>query len=190
MATQAERSAATRSKILGSARTLFITVGYEGTTTAMILAASGVSRGAMYYHFESKEGIFEELYTETGKEVLERSRVDSAAGASVREQLLDHYVAWLGEASRPDAATILLELGPAVLGRRRCRELDEENGLAVGEEMFGEAVAKGEMSPASVELSARMLRAAVAEAALALMDSEGREPNLEEARQTIGKMIG
>jgi AcrR family transcriptional regulator len=189
MATQAERSAATRTKILTSARALFITVGYEATTTAMILTASGVSRGAMYYHFESKESIFEELYVETGHAAMARSKAGPEAGLSSRERLLEHCMAWLKEASRPDVAAILLDLGPAVLGRRRCLELDEEHGLAVGEELLREAVEDGEVTVFSMELSARILRAAVAEAALVLLGAGTRAPDLEDVRATLAKLI-
>ena len=190
MATQAERSAATRSKILASARALFITVGYEATTTAMILAASGVSRGAMYYHFDSKESIFEELYLETSRQVAAHSVAGKRSGMTVRQELIETCVAWLKEASRPDAAAILLELGPAVLGWGRCRELDDEHGFVPDAVLLGQAVSAGELSFDSIELATGMLRAALAEAALMLKNSTTQQPTLQDARQAIESLLG
>jgi len=54
MATQAERRAATRGRIIESARRLFVERGFDDTTTTQILDDAGVSRGAMYHHFVSK----------------------------------------------------------------------------------------------------------------------------------------
>lgn len=182
MATQAERTAATRGRILAAARTLFITVGYEETTTTMILAGSGVSRGAMYYHFVSKESIFEELYVETGRQVMERAQ---GAGSAGTDPLVDQCVAWLTEASRPDAAAILLELGPAVLGWRRCRELDSEHRLALGA-LAAEAV---DRDGSSGELTAAMLRAAIREAALVLAHNDDQSPNADQVTEAVAALV-
>lgn len=85
---------------------------------------------------------------------------------------------------------ILLELGPAVLGWQRCRDLDGEHGLAVGDEQVREAVENGEMDVASVELTAAMVRAAVGAAALVMAHADGPSPSLAEARSAIEAMIG
>lgn len=56
MALQA-RAEATRRKILDSAIDLFDELGYGETGLADILARAGVSKGAFYYHFDSKEAV-------------------------------------------------------------------------------------------------------------------------------------
>ncbi len=52
------RSALTRSQILAAAYTLFSTTGYASTGVAEICAAAGVSKGAFYHHFPSKQAVF------------------------------------------------------------------------------------------------------------------------------------
>ncbi|MFF9277709.1 ScbR family autoregulator-binding transcription factor [Streptomyces griseosporeus] len=52
-----ERAIRTRQAILEAAATLFDELGYEGTSTTDIIMRSGLTRGALYHHFPSKESI-------------------------------------------------------------------------------------------------------------------------------------
>ncbi len=56
MAQQA-RAVRTRRTILEAAAAVFDEFGYEGASTTEILARSGLTRGALYFHFPSKEAI-------------------------------------------------------------------------------------------------------------------------------------
>ncbi|MGW7002016.1 ScbR family autoregulator-binding transcription factor [Streptomyces sp. NPDC054933] len=56
MAQQA-RAVKTRRTILEAAAAVFDEYGYEGASTTEILARSGLTRGALYFHFPSKEAI-------------------------------------------------------------------------------------------------------------------------------------
>ncbi len=51
---QAQKSAATRSLIIGAAIKCFVDLGYARTTTTVIAETAGLSRGAMLHHFPSK----------------------------------------------------------------------------------------------------------------------------------------
>ena len=51
------RAEATRRKILDSAVDLFDELGYGETGLADVLQRAGVSKGAFYYHFDSKEAV-------------------------------------------------------------------------------------------------------------------------------------
>ena len=51
------RAEATRRRILDSAVDLFSELGYGETGLADVLARAGVSKGAFYYHFDSKEAV-------------------------------------------------------------------------------------------------------------------------------------
>jgi AcrR family transcriptional regulator len=52
------RSIETRAKILKSAQELFSRSGYESASVADICAAAGISKGAFYHHFPSKQVVF------------------------------------------------------------------------------------------------------------------------------------
>jgi AcrR family transcriptional regulator len=50
-----------REQLLASARKLFVKKGYRGTTTDEIAKNARLTKGALYFHFKSKENIFLEL---------------------------------------------------------------------------------------------------------------------------------
>lgn len=56
-----QRSEETRNSILEAAYILFAQSGYEATGVAEICAQAGVSKGAFYYHFPSKQAVFLDL---------------------------------------------------------------------------------------------------------------------------------
>jgi AcrR family transcriptional regulator len=55
--TAAER----KNELIDCAEALFFAKGYEATTVADILARTGLSKGAFYHHFESKEELLDAL---------------------------------------------------------------------------------------------------------------------------------
>ena len=57
----------TKEKILEVATNLFLTKGYEQTTISDIInGLDGLTKGAIYHHFESKEDIFEAVVKNIG----------------------------------------------------------------------------------------------------------------------------
>jgi AcrR family transcriptional regulator len=54
------RKAATQARILDAAAQLFITQGYERTSISGIASRARVSRAAVFWHFGTKAGLFEE----------------------------------------------------------------------------------------------------------------------------------
>lgn len=55
--TQAERSAAMRTRLLDATIDCLVTYGYAGTTTPRVAERAGVTRGAQIHHFRSKEDL-------------------------------------------------------------------------------------------------------------------------------------
>ena len=56
-----QRGEETRERILQAAMASFAERGYDGTPVNTICAEAGVSKGAFYHHFSSKQGVFLEL---------------------------------------------------------------------------------------------------------------------------------
>lgn len=68
-------------KILDTAERLFIEKGYDKTSLQNIIDATGLSKGAIYHHFTSKEDIFYFVCDRIGQrnaEVLSKVRDDGA----------------------------------------------------------------------------------------------------------------
>jgi len=64
-----ERRAERREQILAAARSCFAEHGYEGATVARLEDATGLSRGAIFNYFASKEELFIELAVEDAREL-------------------------------------------------------------------------------------------------------------------------
>jgi AcrR family transcriptional regulator len=59
-----QRSVETKGKILKAAQDLFSRSGFESASVSEICALAGVSKGAFYHHFPSKQSVFMELLAE------------------------------------------------------------------------------------------------------------------------------
>ncbi|ATY14193.1 TetR family transcriptional regulator [Amycolatopsis sp. AA4] len=59
-----ERAEQTRKAILDAAASRFDAVGFLGASLSDILAEAGVTKGALYFHFKSKEELADELIRE------------------------------------------------------------------------------------------------------------------------------
>ncbi len=55
---QQQRSEETKQQILTAAEVCFAQAGYDETSVAQICQVAGVSKGAFYHHFESKQTVF------------------------------------------------------------------------------------------------------------------------------------
>src|ERR1700683_5641320 len=68
---QAERTRATRRKLLDAAKRIFAQQGFEAARLEDIAAGAGYTGGAFYANFKSKEDIFSALFEEGVREGME-----------------------------------------------------------------------------------------------------------------------
>lgn len=62
------QSEQTKRKLADASKALFVQKGYKATSIEDIVAATGSSKGNIYYHFKSKEGLFLYLIDEWERE--------------------------------------------------------------------------------------------------------------------------
>ena len=89
-----ERKTERREQILASARRCFAEHGYEGATVVRLEQATGLSRGAIFNYFGSKEELFVELAVEDTARMSELW-VNEGLEAVVRE-IIELDPDWLG----------------------------------------------------------------------------------------------
>ncbi len=165
MATQAERRAATRGRILDVARSLFAEHGYDATTIADLLDAAGVSKGALYHHFDSKDAVAETLFAEVSRAAIISASRRATEVDDPLDALADAGLRWIDEAADPAVASVLFELGPTALGWERCRAIENATSLRVLRLALTRAVEAGRFPAARVEVAAHTLNAVLGELA-------------------------
>ena len=122
-----ERTETMRAALITAARQLFVDKGYADTATPDIVAAAGVTRGALYHHFEDKKALFAAVVSEEVGKVSEEIESASASSATARDGILDGTRAYFDSLAVPGRIRLLLLDGPSVLGPDVMQRLNEEH---------------------------------------------------------------
>ncbi|MEV0246641.1 TetR/AcrR family transcriptional regulator [Nocardia sp. NPDC050712] len=172
--TQAERSASTRAAVIRAARDLFGRYGYGAVSTVAVAEAAGVSRGALYHQFSEKRDLFEAVF-----EDLERSLVQAINAAVAQARAPDPLaglvvgcLACLQASIAPDVRRIALLDGPAVLGWQRWRDIELRHTIGLVEDALAAAIEAEQVRPQPVRPLALVIVGALDEAAQILAHSE------------------
>jgi AcrR family transcriptional regulator len=94
------KSLRTRARILDAAMRLFAEVGYHTASNALVAEAAKLTRGAMLYHFATREELVEAAIAHIELErakLFERAGAAPAAGVDAAEHAIDSYWTLLRE---------------------------------------------------------------------------------------------
>ncbi len=174
-----ERTESMRLALMAAARELFVEKGYAETATPEIASAAGVTRGALYHHFEDKKALFSAIVAEEARQVSAQIEARSARSASERDAILDGAHGYFDAMAMPGRTRLLLREGPAILGLHSLQEIDAEN--AEGSLKAGlAALLAASGKDALLGVLAELLSAAFDRAALAI-EAGGRREDYETA---------
>jgi len=134
MATQIERRAETRDKLLNAAKTLFKKQGFEATTVDRVIKLANVAKGTFYQHFDSKLELLIALMREAGRarrrEAL--SAIDAGAPAlAILEQYLESLAESLQAQEKIAEAMVLSSLRDTDVGTANDPELSSRGFIHV-----------------------------------------------------------
>lgn len=122
-----DRTEKTRAALMQAARALFVDKGYADTSTPEIVSAAGITRGALYHHFEDKRALFRAVVTDEALAVASAIERETPDGLQPLDALLKGSVAYLDAMRVPGRTRLLLIEGPSVLGLAETKKLDDEN---------------------------------------------------------------
>jgi AcrR family transcriptional regulator len=190
--TQAERAEATRAALIAAARPLFAARGYAEVGTEEIVRAAGVTRGALYHHFDGKRELFAAVYEQLEAELAERIAAGAfAANAEAPIEALRAGVEMALRAStEPEVQRIALLDGPAVLGWDRWREVAARYGLGMVEATLRAAIDAGEIAEQPARPLAHVLMGAMDEATMLVARAEDPEAMRVEVGRTLDFLLG
>ncbi|MFC6446980.1 TetR/AcrR family transcriptional regulator [Shinella zoogloeoides] len=161
-----ERTEATRLALIEAARRLFVEKGYAETATPDIVGEAGVTRGALYHHFEDKKALFRAVLEREAQAVAERIEAVSVPAGTPREALLLGASAYFDAMAAPGRTRLLLLEAPAVLGFEGAGAIERDNAESTLETglsaLLGPDVEAGKLVALTGLLSAAFDRAAIA----------------------------
>ena len=91
---KAAQREATRAALVTEARRRFARQGYAAVGLAEIVAAAGVTKGALYHHFGSKAALFQAVVQQVQQEVADRVAAAAEAHARPWDQLVAGVAPW------------------------------------------------------------------------------------------------
>jgi AcrR family transcriptional regulator len=166
--TQAERTEATRGKLITTGRALFAENGFADTSTDDILSASGVSRGAMYHHFSSKTELFQAVFEAVEDDLTNDVMVAATASSETDPMriLEAGFDAFLDQCRNPEVQRIVMLEGPTVLGWDTWHELDERYAFGTIKFVLATAAESGRIEPDAVDPLSHLLLGAIMQAGM------------------------
>lgn len=163
---------------------------YGDVSTGEIIERSGVSRGALYHHFASKQDLFKVVF-ETGERrilglVIERAM----AAASPFGALLESARAYL-QLSETDEELRRIGLlqSRVVLGWEGWRATATELGIGVALAAVSAAIEAGELAPHDPEMTAIILLGSMIEAATLIAVAPDRRAARERSEAVVVELL-
>jgi AcrR family transcriptional regulator len=189
--TQAERTEATRGRLIATARRLFAEKGFAATSTEEILGEAAVSRGALYHHFASKTDLFRAAF-----EAVEDDLTAQILAAATRSgetdpmQILElGFDAFLDQCVNPEVQRIVMLDGPTVLGWDTWHELDERYAFGTIKTVLTMAAQLGRIEEATVEPLSHLLVGAIMQAGMVVARADDPAVAKQAMSETFARII-
>ncbi|MBF6126318.1 TetR/AcrR family transcriptional regulator [Nocardia brasiliensis] len=156
----------TRRALLHTSRRLFAAKGYGAVGLSEIVSATGVTKGALYHHFDSKSALFGAVLEQVQQEVGARVSAAAEAVTDPWDQLVAGCETFLTACTDPEIQRIMLIDGPAVLGWNEWRALDAAASARHLAEALQTLIDAGVLARQPVAPLTHLLSGAMNEAAL------------------------
>jgi AcrR family transcriptional regulator len=189
MPTQVERRTTTRAALLAAARELFTVKGFAATGREEIAERAGVTRGALYHHFDTKRDAFEAVATELDAELADRVVAAARKSRSPYEQIRLSAHAYVAACAEPAVMRVLLTEAAAVLGADWVRRSNEAACVALLAPALDAAGREGHGVPGDVHLAAQLLLGMLNEAGAIIAAAPNPKAMLRRVAPTVDAMV-
>jgi AcrR family transcriptional regulator len=187
--TQTERSEQTQAALIAAARSLFAERGYAAVGTEQIVREAGVTRGALYHHFDGKRQLMRAVYEQLEAELAQELADSVIPGDSILKTLRAGAERFLDHCLEPEIQQIALIDAPAVLGWDQWREIGARYGLGLIGGLLAAGMESGELRRQPIEPLAHALLGALDEVAMFVARAEDPEAARREAGETLANIV-
>jgi AcrR family transcriptional regulator len=182
---QQDRTRATRAALISTGRQLFAERGYYAVPAEEIVAAAGLTRGALQHHFGDKQALFRAVFEQLEADISAQLAAAVAGAPDAWSAATAALGAFLDACERPEVIQIALTDAPAVLGWATWRAVEAEHGLGLITVGLGQAMADGVLVKQPVDVLAHLILSAVIEAALLTANAPNHRAAREDAERTL-----
>jgi AcrR family transcriptional regulator len=187
---KAEQSEATRAALMAVAHDLFAQRGYAAVGTEEIVRAAGVTRGALYHHFAGKLELFQAVYEDVERRLVEQIAASAMPAAEDPLQALHAGAqAFLDACEDPAVQRIALVDAPSVLGWERWREIGLRYGLGLVQGTLQAAIDAGLIDPQPVGPLAHLLLGAIDEGAMLIARADDGGKTREQVGSSVARFL-
>lgn len=179
----------TRLALLSAARRLFAEKGYAACGTPELAAAAGLTRGALYHHFDDKQALFRAVVEDVERDILAAIDARALAAGDPWTGLLAGCFAFLDVCARPDVRRILLLEAPAVLGWSEWRAIDARHGVGSLAEGLRACQAAGLFADLPLRALTHLISGALNEAVFLIAEADDPAAVRGEIERTIEAML-
>jgi AcrR family transcriptional regulator len=187
---KAAQSEATRAALIETARGLFAERGYAGVGTEEIVRAAGVTRGALYHHFTGKRQLFEAVYEDVERQLVERIAASAISSATDPLKALHAGAqAFLDACEDPAVQRIALVDAPSVLGWEQWREIGLRYGFGLVRATVQAAMDAGQIDQQPVDALSHLLLGAIDEGAMLIARADDGGKTREEVGSSVARFL-
>lgn len=191
MPTQAERTEATRGRLIATARRLFAEKGFAATSTEEILKEAEVSRGALYHHFSNKTDLFQATFEAVEEELTAKLLQTATAGGETDPiRILERgFSAFLDQCLNPEVQRIVMLDAPTVLGWDTWHELDERYAFGTIKAVLAVAAETGRVDADAVDPLTHLLVGAVMQAGMVVARADDPATAKRQMTESFEKLV-
>lgn len=161
----------TRLALLGAARRQFGEHGYAATLTEDVVAAAGVTKGALYHHFGGKTELFAEVYEQVKREISDQV-AEVFMGRDPWTSLVDGCARLIDAQLDPAVRRIVLNDARAVLGWDEVRRVETQHGGVALRGALRKAMVAGVIDRQPLRPLSLMLTGALSESVSYVADAD------------------
>ncbi len=189
--TKSEQSRATVKKLIAVATKEFAAKGYACASTEVIVKTAGLTRGALYHHFNGKSGLFYAVFCQAQQEIGRRIEKKAESVSDLWEQLVSGCQAFLEASSDPELQQIVVIDAPSVLKWEAVRKVDtdEGSGFVLLRECLAKLATGKLIKPVPVDALAHLLNGAMDEAAVWISRSRNSKKALAQAKDALTTLL-
>ena len=187
--TQRERSEATTAALVDVARRLFAADGYAATSLDDVVRGAGVTKGALYHHFEGKRDLFLAVYEREQQALAQVQFQAFARKKGTWEGFFAATQAFFEASLDPGVQRITLLDAPSALGWETMREVEGRYSLVQLHQGIEALIHDGHLAPRPVAPLAHMLFGAMCEAAMLVARAEDQRAATKQVLAELRRIV-